>query len=233
MAEALVGALREFIETGGFEAGDRLPSFSELARMFAVGVPSVRLALSQLQAMGLVDVRHGSGVYVTDVPAGIFLVNPLADHDKPRKSDLMDIADARLLVEPEAAALAAATATKAQLAAIEAELDAAEEQLSVPYADRLHAFHFHQEIGEASGNRVIHSMCVLLSRLYRKEYGLVLETIRSPEEDNRQHRRIFEAIRDRDAQLARRRMKAHLAEIREAYLHNADLGRRMVKLGIE
>ena len=232
VADALVEGLKEFIETGGFERGERLPSFAELARMFEVGVPSVRMALNQLQAVGVVDVRHGSGVYVKDHPQGVFLIDPLADREMPTRADLMDIVEACLLVEPAAAALAAVNATAPQLDAIKAELQAADEQIDLPYADRLHAYHFHQKIGEATGNRVVHSLAILLSRLYRKECGLILEAIRTPVEDNRQHREIFDAVRKRQPDLARDRMTAHLTEVKDAYEHNSDVNRVMKQQGI-
>ncbi len=68
LADTLVNRIGGMIQTGALGVGDRLPAIAVMARAFHVGPPTLRQALSKLEAMGLIDIRHGSGVYVTRRP---------------------------------------------------------------------------------------------------------------------------------------------------------------------
>ncbi len=61
--------LLDLIRAGAYRAGDRLPPIAGMARAFRVGAPTVRLALTKLETLEVVEVRHGLGVYVRDRPA--------------------------------------------------------------------------------------------------------------------------------------------------------------------
>jgi GntR family transcriptional repressor for pyruvate dehydrogenase complex len=69
LADALASRISRSIQSGDFQAGDRLPTIAVMARAFGVGAPTVRQALTKLEMMRLVDVRHGLGVYVLSPPA--------------------------------------------------------------------------------------------------------------------------------------------------------------------
>jgi GntR family transcriptional repressor for pyruvate dehydrogenase complex len=64
LSDELVRRIQGSIETGQFREGDRLPSIAEMARRFDVGLATVREALTKLEVMRVVEIRHGSGVYV-------------------------------------------------------------------------------------------------------------------------------------------------------------------------
>jgi GntR family transcriptional repressor for pyruvate dehydrogenase complex len=68
VADRIVDALRERIANGTYARGGRLPTERELAQSFGVSAPTVREALRALTSLGLVEVRHGSGAYVTRSP---------------------------------------------------------------------------------------------------------------------------------------------------------------------
>jgi len=65
VALAIISELRSDIASGKMPLGSRLPTEQALARQFGVSQPTMREAIRALDAMGLVDVRHGSGVYVS------------------------------------------------------------------------------------------------------------------------------------------------------------------------
>jgi GntR family transcriptional repressor for pyruvate dehydrogenase complex len=67
----IIAALRDDILSGRVPPGARLPTERELARQFGVSQPSVREATRALEATGLIEVRHGSGAYVTGDPTEI------------------------------------------------------------------------------------------------------------------------------------------------------------------
>jgi GntR family transcriptional repressor for pyruvate dehydrogenase complex len=64
----IIESLRRGIAGGELQRGERLPPEGDLAAHFSVSQPTVREALRVLEAMGLIEVRHGSGAYVTGDP---------------------------------------------------------------------------------------------------------------------------------------------------------------------
>lgn len=64
LSDELVRRIRGSIEVGQFRAGDRLPTIAEMARRFDVGSATVREALTKLEMAGIIEIRHGSGVFV-------------------------------------------------------------------------------------------------------------------------------------------------------------------------
>src|SRR6478672_11118434 len=56
--------------------GDRLPTMKELAQTFSVATPTIRESLRRLQATGVIDIRHGSGIYLLRADQGVMIANP-------------------------------------------------------------------------------------------------------------------------------------------------------------
>lgn len=65
LADVVASRISGSIRTGVYAPGDRLPSIDAMARAFGVGPGSVRAALTKLEVMRVVQVRHGLGVFVT------------------------------------------------------------------------------------------------------------------------------------------------------------------------
>src|SRR5215216_926549 len=104
-SDLLTEQIVNMIERDGLGPGDRLPTVQALAARFAVAAPTMREALRRLQAVGVVDMRHGSGVYVRHAGRRVVLPNP---YPGPLKiGTMLDLLDARLLIEPHLAGLAA------------------------------------------------------------------------------------------------------------------------------
>lgn len=115
VAESIAGS----ITAGQYTIGQRLPAERDLATEFGVSRATVREAIIALEIEGLVDVKVGSGVYVTAVPRteGV----PL-----PMDVGPFELIEARLLIEGEVAALAARQATAEDLERLESALRAME-----------------------------------------------------------------------------------------------------------
>src|SRR5436190_11073512 len=137
------------IARGEYGAGQRLPPERDLAKQLGVSRPSVREALIALEVEGYVEVRVGSGVYVTGAK------RTAAPQTLPADSGPFELIRARWLIESECAALAAKSATKTQVRAIEDALAAMQDDTEkgvMPLTnDRL----FHLRVAEASGNSAL------------------------------------------------------------------------------
>lgn len=116
----IIESLRHAIASGELERGERLPAESELAGHFAVSQPTVREALRVLEAMGLIEVRHGSGAYVTGDPQQ-FIATSLHTLLQIDRVGILDVVEMRV-------ALAAYSAARVVRRASDEDLDLIEQQ---------------------------------------------------------------------------------------------------------
>ena len=211
--EQVVAYVRDLIERGRLRPGDRLPAERELATQIGASRPTVRAGLQALAALGVVQTRHGSGTYIPAGPPALgtdalsFLA---ALHGFTRE----EMYEARRILAVGASALAAERATPEQLAALAEEVANLFASLHQPHAFLVHDINFHKAVGAASGNPIVASVMEMVSALY---YGQRRETAERASENNLRdaaeaHRRIYQAIRLRDADGARRAMNQHLSE---------------------
>src|SRR3954454_3830990 len=104
-SDLLTEQIVDMIERDALGRGDRMPTVQALAGRFAVATPTMREVLRRLQAVGVVEMRHGSGVYVRHAGRRVVLPNP---YPGPLNIEtLLALLDARLLIEPPLAELAA------------------------------------------------------------------------------------------------------------------------------
>src|SRR5215210_5902208 len=98
LPDKLARQIRGTIQSGDYRRGDRLPPIVEMARRFEVGQPSIREALKKLEAMGVVQIRHGSGVFVTRSEEVLVLASPDYAGTVTKKL-LLDLIRARIPIE--------------------------------------------------------------------------------------------------------------------------------------
>src|SRR5512132_646502 len=113
--EDIVRQVKALIADGRLTSGDRLPPERELAERFRVSRTSVREALRSLQSRGLIEIRAGEGAFVRAVP-GEARSEPLALGILPHREAVGELFEARRILEPAIAALAARRATPEDIA---------------------------------------------------------------------------------------------------------------------
>jgi len=208
----LARSLLAEITAGQYPVGSRLPAERELAQKYNVSRPTVREAIIALEVQGLVEVRVGSGAHV---------VRPICKQTVPGFNvSAIELTEARLLFEGEAAALAATQIEAEDLIELEqlVEQIAADNLASAESADRA----FHLAIARATRNRAIHEAIERLWDLRSKspEAALLHEKARTanitPVVD--EHSAVLEALRARDPVAARAAMRAHLSQVLESLL---------------
>jgi GntR family transcriptional regulator, transcriptional repressor for pyruvate dehydrogenase complex len=202
--------LRRGIAAGEFALGSRLPPERDLATQLGVSRPSVREALIALEVEGLVEVRMGSGVYVTALEAapatrGAGLGEALGP---------FDIIRARALIEAELAALAARACTPMLLKRLRAAIKAMEEDIARGVMPLRGDREFHVALAEASANaalvRVVSELFDERNNPLFEQLGRHFENARSWRLAVTEHRAVVRAVAAGEAAGARRAMQAHL-----------------------
>ncbi len=200
--------IRALIRNGEFVPGARLPPERDLARELGVSRPSVREALIALEIEGLVEVRIGSGIYVRNARNG----------DARDPADALagpfELLRARYVIESECAALAARSAKRAQLRAIEDAQDEMDRELAAGRqplpADR----QFHLRIAEATGNgALVHVIRILWGERSGELFKRLEHHYDTPQLWRTaigEHRAVLEGIAAHDPEAARHAMQRHL-----------------------
>ncbi len=213
IADQIAGRIR----AGDFPRGRRLPSERDLAEQLQVSRASIREALIALEIEGYVEVRVGTGVFVADKEgAGMAAAAGTAPGAAQTADDIgpFDLLEARLIIEPECAGMAAQHATAAQLAAI---LDA-HDGMSLTDSPGRHDREFHGAIAAACGNAALAAAVAhlwnltLSSSVYRRMQDYFVDA-KVWAVAHAEHQRILTAIVARDPIRARHAMHAHLLGI--------------------
>ena len=215
LADSLAGRIQSLIGSGRYAVGERLPSIAQMARDYNVGPPTLREALKKLETLGLVSVRHGSGVYVRNLAPPIFVTSPIHT-GTPSKKMLLDLIEARMPIEVETIGLAARHATPDHLREMQRLLEAAGKEMGNPSVLGPLNMAFHCEIAKASGNGVLAQLVEQMVDLFREEQRVILDIHGPRDRDYREHRALLAVVRDRDEGKARERMMAHLGGVQKA-----------------
>lgn len=222
LADEVYEEILRQIVNGVLAEGARLPSETELAATFRVSRPVVREALSRLRADKVIVSRRGSGSYVQRRPSREFF--DLAN--KGTVADLMRCFEFRIALEGEAAALAARRRDAQDLARIEqafAELNGVIERGEVGVEADVH---FHRAIAAATRNTLFtEALAAFDAHTFR---GITLTrrmSLRASKERvllvQREHQEIVEAIRNEDAEAARKAMRRHIDNARMRVLSDS------------
>lgn len=201
----------------GLQPGDRLPSVKELADRFSVATPTMREALRLLQMAGNLDIRHGSGIYVTRAEPRLMVTNPYTG--TLSTGTILNLLHARLMIEPGVAELAAIHATEKDIADLTDLLADAESHLSGGEAEDavlgIVNMRFHRAIAEAAANSVLADVVFSLTEVHIKEQMAVLDLYNNRRRDHEQHKLILDAIRIHEAEAAGEMMRLHLTDVIE------------------
>ncbi|HXT15371.1 MAG TPA: FadR/GntR family transcriptional regulator [Gemmatimonadaceae bacterium] len=208
LVDRLAGEIRTSINAGDYTLGERLPTIMEMAKRFGVGHPTVREALKKLEAVGVVEIRHGSGVYVTRTQDVLMVASDYGG--KVTKKLLLDLIQARTPIEMQSAALATKNATAEDFAEMKRLLTTAGENLDNDAVLNSVNMAFHRQIASASGNAVIAQLLDVMQDLFTDEQRLILGIFGSRKQDHEEHLSIFAALEQRQEQLATERMRKHL-----------------------
>jgi GntR family transcriptional regulator, transcriptional repressor for pyruvate dehydrogenase complex len=220
LAQGLVEELGSRIRQAQLKPGDKLPTESAIMEQFGVSRTVVREAISQLQAGGMVETRHGIGTFVLDRPAQQSGLGIGADTIITLR-DVLAILELRISMETEAAWLAASRRSEDQVAQMGEALGEMQRALAQGRTSVEADVRFHQLIAQSTGNHYFVDLLgqlgnAIIPRARVNTPGLDQETAADYlDRVNREHEDIYKAILRRDPEAARAAMRTHLSNSRE------------------
>ena len=209
LVDQVVDAILVMIAEQGLKPGDYLPSQADLITQLGIGRTSLREAVQRLVVLGAVTVTPGKRMAVGPMIRHNRHVTAAELEASLRHAALKELAEVRDLIEPEAAALAAQRITDELVLRIEGIVDKMKVSES-PATDFNLNLQFHATIAEATQNEalrhILQVVADMLSPLQRHMYERALENYRADQE----HLPILQALKDGDADGARKAMHDHI-----------------------
>lgn len=209
--EAIAEEIKNRILLGPLEAGARLPTIAEWASELNVSQNTVREAYRILESRGHVQVVQGRGTFVApNVGSMQDLLLPVGLSPVPTRRHLLE---ARRLLEPPVAAMAAERATAAERAAILSASEGVDPRSQDPAAWARHNLVFHTLVCNASRNPVISEVVVTLYRFFAETEPYPAENAVVREKGRHFHRLIGYAIFEGDSEGAHDLMLRHISSV--------------------
>ncbi|RZT00464.1 FadR/GntR family transcriptional regulator [Cuneatibacter caecimuris] len=212
LPEQAAEQIADRIVAGSFAAGQQLPNEFDLAEQLGVGRGTVREAVKILVSRNILEIRRGCGTFVCSHPGRV--EDPLGfSFVRDKKKLALDLCEVRMMLEPEIAALAAARATDQEIESLRKAAEEVEQEL---LAGRDHGgkdMELHRLLAVCSRNQVVEQLIPMIQRTI--SIFITLTDAQLVEETIRTHRRLIEAVKNRDADGARDAMREHLENNRQ------------------
>src|SRR5271156_5623373 len=205
LAMQVVNHIRERIERGELQPGDKIPPEREFARKLKISRASLRTGIGYMAAMGIMKVRHGVGTFIAKGPpeigkSSLGLLGALHGFKS------WQMFEARLLLESKMAALAAERGKEEHFTMLAEEVAEMYATIEDPVEYLIHDVRFHRTIAQASGNPILAALMETVTASLYDERRKQVERSRNLKESAEMHREIYRAIRARDAAEARKVM---------------------------
>ena len=214
--EPVADQIRQAIFGGLIVPGHKLPPERELADHFQTSRVALREALRALEKEGLITIKRGAGggAFVAESDNAL---NALSDSlntvMKLGSAKSANLTEMRIILEPEVCKLATERATAEDIAAIEAVVVAQEKELEGGQISRKLDMEFHRCVAAAAHNNVLNIVVNAVNQCIRDS---ILRSRRTTEMRKRvvtYHRDILEALRNGNADLAKRIMGSHVLDV--------------------
>lgn len=212
--EVVLDQITELIENGEYGVGDKLPSLQELSGMFEVGKPTLREALSVLASAGVLEIRHGSGIYVLrtskDKIPGVHL-------DRVDRDNLLNWLEFRRALEGETARLAAERCNAEDLRQIEEAQLYLEEEINQGRNGAEWDYLFHKRIALATHNPIFSQAITTTEDILKQYFELsIKQSLALPsrrEVVKSEHRELIEYLQLQDSEGAKNAMLRHIDNV--------------------
>ena len=227
VSETIARRIKRAISSGRLSPGHKLPAEREMAERLGASRVSVREAYRSLEEAGLIAIKRGAegGAFIADFDHGS-ASRHVAFMLQLGRASHRELTEARLLLEPPLARLAARRAAKEDLAELAAVLRQQEAAVRAQAETRHFDVRFHRVVAQSAHNLPLAILLNSLADLAVETWPHAGPAAGGEEDDLRSHARIFDAIRRGNGEAAHRLMMTHVREVQ------ARLGRGAVE-GIE
>ena len=226
--EEVLEQIVKLIASRDYRIGDRLPSVQELSEMFEVGKPTLREALSVLAASGILEIRHGSGIFVKRI-GGEPEVEMQAYLGRVESENLLFWLEFRRAIEIETAYLAAKRRDQDDLKRIEETQHLLTHEISQGGVGADWDYHFHEQIARATHNPIFSQVITMTADILKKYFEMSLrQSMALPSRRGvvtHEHEEILEQIRLGNPEKAREAMLKHIENVEEKVKRFRDLER--------
>jgi DNA-binding FadR family transcriptional regulator len=217
--EALQDRIVALIHDRQLAPGAAMPTEPQLMDLLGASRNSVREAVRALQALGIVEIRHGYGTFVGHAPLEVMtpsLAFKVRSGPGGGVRALHDLVEVRELLETGLIAGVVRTTSAARLAALDALVTAMERD---PGADRA----FHSLLYESCGNELVLQLIGLFWNVYHEMEPVLGPPEAGPVDTVANHRRIVEALRARNGAAAQEALRQHFRDVK-ARIARAEAG---------
>lgn len=201
--------LRSMIQKKNMQPGDRFPSERELIELFGVGRSTVREAVKILVAENLLEIHRGNGTYISKCPG--LVKDPLGLQYSPQQKLLQNLFEARAIIEPQIAALAAERAEPEDVKKLEDAMlahSSCNGKENIAEAD----IRFHTALTNCCHNEVLQRFVPLVIEAIQEGGCETAEVPNSWENAKEYHKEIYEKVKCGDGEAARQAMMKHLKQ---------------------
>ena len=231
-AFGVIEQMKEMIARGEYKAGSRLPAERQLASFFGVSRATVREAIHYFEAMGIVQIKAGSGSYLAeeqDTIARVYGVKQLIE-----TYNVIQMIEAREILEIGAVTLAARTATREDKMNLRKCYDEMEKMLKKHEGEERGGsicsdrflkvdLAFHNEIAKISRNAILQDMIYTLQDMLEGALPYLAKERLKMECAFQFHQKILCAISENNEEKAKEEMHLHLKYMREVLEESQNL----------
>ena len=214
-SDKIIRQIRSLITSGQLKPGDKLPPERKLAEKFGIGRSVVRDAIRKLEFYGIVKTQPQSGTVIAGMGI-VALEGLITDVLNIEETDFNSLVETRVLLEVNAAGKAAMRRTADDIIVLKKALAAYEAKIAMGATAVEEDLLFHIKIAEASGNKVLKSLMLIITPDIVKNYTrLNVCKDDTNEQTVLEHRKILEYIIDQNIEKAEEAMRLHLKDILE------------------
>jgi len=209
LSEKVAEDVRQMILDKNLKPGDKLPNEIDLAALINVSRSTIREAIKILVSTNVLTVRRGLGTFVSETPG--IAKDPLGVHFMEEENLLKHFFEMRMLIEPQMVAIAVVRGTDKEIRAIESAYDDVVALLNKGVNHTEADIAFHNSIAKATHNPIMERILPIINNGIVGGYSKTKDSPESAEEVYSQHKKIMDAIRNKDMKAAEKAMSEHIS----------------------
>ncbi len=209
-SEQVLSLIKQKILSGDWSEGSKIDTEQELCNKTGVSRTSVREAVESLVALGILTKKQGGGTYVNRLD-GSLLLQDFSSALFLNDYDAVSVLEFREIIEPACVRLLIENYDKDVCAKLQSDIHLMEEHegevISKEFAEA--DFDFHMTITDGSKNQFVHKIMKIMYSLFAR-YQYESNSVIGPKSGVEEHKMIFQAIEQRDAEMASLLLKRHI-----------------------